>query len=162
MLTAFALLGRGEIFSCRNAAGQLIFQDQPCAGAKSAPLAASEDSAAGLSALRRALAQRRPAQTPPTSAPTGQSTFASGPVSEAQLSACSARFFDCAHGNAPAMDRCVSALPRCTANQRSSCCPQACIARYQGFRQQGLGMAAAVRLALIDPSAPGCGSAAQR
>ena len=158
MLTAFALLGRGEIFNCRNASGQVVFQDQPCAGVKSAPLAASEDSAAGLRALRRALVQRRPTQV--LGAQAGRRTPDSAPVGQAQLSACSARFFDCAHGNGPAMDRCVSSLPRCTTSQRSQCCPQACIARYQGLRQQGHGMAAAVRLALLDPSAPGCGLAA--
>jgi hypothetical protein len=80
-------------------------------------------------------------------------------VSEAQLAICSERFLHCAHGDAATMDRCVDRLPRC-GSATGACCPQVCVDRYQGLRAAGQPLAASVRLALLDPDAPGCGAAA--
>lgn len=164
LMTVLALSARGDIYSCRNASGQVSYQDHPCAGAKSAPLARGEDEAASLRALQRALAQRRPrASTPLVSGQpyVGRGGYSVEFVSEAQLASCSQQFFHCARGNAVAMDACVDRLPRCTASSHAGCCPQQCITRYQNLRQQGQGMAGAVRLALLDPDAPACASAAR-
>lgn len=162
MLTLLALAAPGDIYRCQDAAGRVSYQDQPCVGASSARLAQSNDSAASQLALQQWLDQqrgRRIASTPATTnaSPGSRPLLHPGSVvSEAQLAGCSERFLHCANGDAQSMDRCISALPRCSAQGAGPCCPQACISRYQSLRQNGSTLASAVRLALLDPDAPAC------
>ncbi len=164
LLLAVALAAPGDIYRCKDAAGAVSYQDHPCAGASTAPMIkAGDDSAASQLALQQWLdgyRQRSDAgRGQPTSRPLSLPRSGTGAaVSEAQLAMCSERFLHCAHGDAATMDRCVDRLPRCGSGG-APCCPQACIARYQGLRQSGQPLASAVRLALLDPDAPACGGA---
>lgn len=161
-LVVLALAAPGDIYRCADSTGKLSYQDHPCAGTGSSTRLAGGDSdtAASQRALQQWLDQQRGVALP--AAPANPAPAASrrvwlpGPVSEAQLAVCSERFLHCAQGNAAAMDRCVSQLPRCADGQADACCPSVCISRYQSLRQQGQELASAVRLALLDPSAPAC------
>lgn len=165
MLLIAVLAAPGDIYRCKNAAGAVSYQDQPCAGAATAPMIkAGNDSAASQLALQQWLDGYRQRSGTPGTKPTPRAlplprSSDGAAVSEAQLAMCSERFLGCAHGDAATMDRCVDRLPRCGAGGGGSCCPQACIGRYQGLRQNGQPLASAVRLALLDPDAPGCGAA---
>ncbi len=153
----------GEIYRCRDASGALRFQDKPCAGVPSTRIAGGgTDTADSQRALRQWLDAQRPA---PAVAPSTRriesparpiTRSLGGAVSQAQLAMCSERFLHCANGDGPAMDACVGRLPRCAGRQQGQCCPQACISRYQSLRLAGQPLAAAVRLALLNPNAPAC------
>lgn len=163
-----ALSAPGEIYRCRDASGALAYQDHPCAGsASSAKLAAGGDSAASQLELQQWLdGYRKRSGGSKAPAPTvGRQAYpalSGGTVTEAQLAICSERFLHCAHGDEATMDRCVDRLPRCGGSAGGACCPQACVGRYQDLRRAGQPLAAAVRLALIDPDAPACGAAGSR
>lgn len=167
LLVAGALSAPGEIYRCIGPDGRARFTDEPCAGKPPAHGAVKADS--DPRELRKWLEQmhkeagravqpavpadaaRRPA------APSARSAVAqAGPADERLLALCSQRFLDCANGNAVAMDACIAKSPRCAAGSRGSCCPEACIGRYQGLRRAGAPMASAVRNALLDPQAPSC------
>lgn len=158
LLVAGLWMAPGEIYRCTDAGGSVRFQDQPCAGGHSQRLAGgAADSAASQRALQRWLdahSERPPAPAQPASTPVPARL--PGPVSEAQLAACSERFLQCAQGDAPAMDACIAALPRCEGAAAAGCCPALCISRYQSLRGQGLPLAESVRLALVDRRAPAC------
>lgn len=148
-----ALSGSGEIYRC-SADGRVVYQDKPCPGSTSKGIKTDGDPAKAQRELQRWLAeqrQRAPAQAPPSATETRSAVD----VSEARLAVCSERFLGCASGDAVTMDACVAALPRCETSG-GSCCPHACIARYQTLRREGLELASAVRLALLDPNAPAC------
>ncbi len=169
MLASVALIGAlvapGEIYRCKDAAGAVSYQDHPCAAhAAESKIAGGGDSAASQLELQRWLdgyRQRAGNSTPRPSARAPESVVrrSDGGVSEAQLAMCSERFLHCAHGDAATMDRCVDRLPRC-GSTTGACCPQVCVDRYQGLRAAGQPLATSVRLALLDPDAPGCGAAA--
>jgi hypothetical protein len=168
LLTLFATLsiGAGDIYRCRGADGVVRFEDQPCKGMASQKLAnAGEDPSATRLELMRFLRDHKLSTGAPARAPDRPvarprlttSGPGNGPVSEAQLAVCSERFLKCAHGTGSVMDGCVARLPRCGPGVASnSCCPQACVSRYQRLRQQGHPLASAVRLALLDPDAYAC------
>lgn len=170
MIVLVAALGApGQIYRCQSATGAVSFQDQPCAGAASAAkVSAGDDSAASQRALQqwlddyRSRAPRAAHAATPSRIDRRAGGGVGGTVTEAQLAMCSERFLDCARGDGAAMDRCVDRLPRCGSSGAAPCCPQACVARYQGLRADGQPMANAVRLALLDPAAPACGVAGGR
>lgn len=164
-LVATLHLSAGDIYRCRGADGVVRFEDRPCKGLASQKLAgANEDPAASRLALMRFLRDHKLSTAPapgagrasarPRTPPSGSGN---GPVSEAQLAVCSERFLKCAHGTGAVMDGCIARLPRCGQGVAAhSCCPQACVSRYQRLRQQGHPLASAVRLALLDPEAYAC------
>lgn len=152
----------GDIYRCRGADGVVRFEDRPCKGVESQKLArAGEDPAATRLALMRFLRDHKLHGSAATT--NGQrrrpapQIAAGAPVSEAQLAVCSERFLRCAHGTGAVMDACIARLPRCAPGVAAgSCCPNACISRYQRLRRQGQALASAVRLALLDPDAFAC------
>ena len=170
LLLVLALGAPGDIYRCSDAAGKVSFQDRPCAGGHSAQLARhGEDAASSERQLQQWLDRYRRRQgaastAQPGGGPDGQVRIpgrnSASAVSEAQLAMCSERFLECAQADAAAMDACVDQLPRCSAEGAAPCCPQACIGRYQSLRAEGEELASSVRLALLDPAAPACGSAA--
>lgn len=155
-------LQAGDIYRCRGADGVVRFEDRPCKGVQSQKLAsAGEDPSVTRLALMRFLRDhklRGSAASGSTQRPRATPRIAPGaPVSEAQLAVCSERFLRCAHGTGSVMDACIARLPRCAPGVAAgSCCPNACISRYQHLRQQGQPLAGAVRLALLDPEAFAC------
>lgn len=156
-------LSAGDIYRCRGADGVVRFEDRPCKGVESQKLAsAGEDPAATRLALTRFLRDHKLRSTTTATGTTRRIAAhpriaPNGPVSEAQLAVCSERFLKCAHGTGSVMDGCIARLPRCGPGvAANSCCPQACVARYQRLRQQGQPLASAVRLALLDPDAFAC------
>lgn len=167
LLLTLALGAPGDIYRCTDAAGKVSFQDQPCLRGTSAQLARhGEDPATSERELRQWLDSYR-GRTGQHEAPAAddrsrrnESRTIGGAVSEAQLAMCSERFLHCAHGDAATMDACVDRLPRCGSGASGPCCPQACVDRYQALRSDGQELAASVRLALLDPAAPACGSGA--
>ena len=153
---AVALGGSGEIHRCAADGGRIVFQDKPCPGGASKGIKTDGDPAIAQRELQRWLAEQRERTPPVAPTPSGSTQPRDAvTVTEARLAVCSERFLGCASGDAATMDACVAALPRCGPSG-GSCCPQACIARYQTLRQEGLALASAVRLALLDPSAPAC------
>lgn len=170
VLLAVAMGAPGDIYRCSDAAGKVSFQDHPCVSGNSAQLARhGEDAATSERELRQWLDGYRKRQPLAQSRPAGGTghaiardpvAYSGGAVTEAQLAVCSERFLDCAQGDAAAMDACVDRLPRCGASSSAPCCPQACVGRYQSLRGSGEELAASVRLALLDPSAPACGTGA--
>lgn len=167
LLLSFALGAPGDIYRCTDAAGKVSFQDKPCVRGSSAQLARhGDDPATSERELRQWLDSYRghsgqpsalAVDNPPRRNP---SRYVGGTVTEAQLAMCSERFLRCAHGDAATMDACVDQLPRCGSAAAGPCCPQACVDRYQALRSDGQELAASVRLALLDPAAPACGSGA--
>lgn len=166
LMLAIALGAPGDIYRCTDTAGKVSFQDQPCVRGTSAQLARhGDDPATSERELRQWLDSYRGRQSgsqSPGAAPAQQdrSRYVGGVVSEAQLAMCSERFLHCAQGDAAAMDACVDRLPRCGSSASAPCCPQACVDRYQSLRGDGQELATSVRLALLDPAAPACGSGA--
>ena len=168
LLLTLALGAPGDIYRCSDAAGKVSYQDKPCVRGASAQLARhGEDPATSERELRQWLDRYRVRQagSPTTAAaraptPPDRASYVGAVVSEAQLAMCSERFLDCAHGDDAAMDACVDRLPRCGSSGAAPCCPQACVSRYQALRGDGQELATSVRLALLDPAAPACGSGA--
>lgn len=170
LLLSLALGAPGDIYRCADASGKLSFQDRPCVQGSSTQLARhGEDPATSERELRQWLDHYRLKQPhsggqgnvdQSNPAPRDRYPTDAGVVTEAQLAMCSERFLDCAHGDAAAMDACVDQLPRCSAAGGAPCCPQACVSRYQALRSDGQELATSVRLALLDPAAPACGSGA--
>lgn len=168
LLWTLALGAPGDIYRCTDATGKVSFQDKPCVRGSSAQLARhGEDPVTSERELRQWLDRYRARQinapTPTAGADPAHrdpSRYVGGTVTEAQLAMCSERFLHCAQGDAAAMDACVDQLPRCGASAATPCCPQACVGRYQALRGDGQELATSVRLALLDPAAPACGSGA--
>jgi len=164
LLAALALSAKGEIYRCVGADGNVGFHDQPCKGRNTLLLGKKSDSPqADLRRLRQSLAQlersqpapRAPASTPAV-LPSQLQWRTRGAVNEPVLAACSVRFFHCAEGNAPRMDRCVAAITRCGTSGRANCCPEECVRRYGDLRRNGLQPAPAVRNALLDERYGSC------
>ena len=164
LILAGAVSAPGDIYRCVGPDGRARFQDAPCAGAagKSAQKFEGGDSATDLRKWLQELKKRggRPSPQPPVAADRTQAPAvpaSMGPVNERLLARCSQRFLDCANGNAAAMDACIASSPRCAPGGGSgTCCPSACVGRYQSLRAIGAPMASAVRDALLDPNAPSC------
>ena len=167
LLLTLTLGAPGDIYRCTDTAGKVSFQDKPCVRGTSAQLARHGDDAAAserelrqwLDSYRRLAGSASPAAARVPAQQEG-SRYVGGVVSEAQLAMCSERFLHCAQGDAAAMDACVDRLPRCGSSASAPCCPQACVDRYQSLRGDGQELATSVRLALLDPAAPACGSGA--
>ncbi|GMU42897.1 MAG: DUF4124 domain-containing protein [Xanthomonadales bacterium] len=152
LLLTGLFLASGDIYRCRDAAGKLSFQDQPCAGGQQTRLAGGASERA-----LRAWLDAQPGGSPPPAATSLRGVpRPTSAIGEAQLAICSERFLHCASDDADAMDRCVAGLAR------SGGCPNACVARYQALRAEGHALAPAVRLTLLDPSAPACGAPSGR
>ena len=145
----------GQIYRCTKADGSVGFQDQPCAGQQGTKLDGDADAAQLRQWLRQFPKERRAAPAAGSAArtrPPADFTM----VSESQLAVCSERFLACASGDAGKMDRCIAALPRCSASRNSQCCPSSCISAYQTLRRSGNKLSAAVHDALMAPGRPSC------
>lgn len=173
-IAVLALSATGEIFSCAGRDGVVVFQDKPCADKNSLVLNSKSNSAktalttSDLLQLRQTL-QKLGRATRPQAAPVRTWNAAApalnapprrwanrGPADQGLLAACSSRIFDCAEGNAPRMDRCVAAIPRCNVGRSAGCCPDDCVMRYLDLRRAQFTPAQSVRDALLDDSVGSC------
>jgi hypothetical protein len=161
LLAMLAFAGKGDIFHCAGPDGAMVFQDKPCSS-KGILLASETESADGdLLRLRQALKKIERSAPPPAPRAHVSSLMAQrwshrGPADQGLLAACSSQFFACAGDNAPRMDRCVSAIPRCGSSRSGGCCPGECVARYQDLRRARFTPAQSVRDALLDDSVGSC------
>jgi len=145
----------GQIYRCTAADGSVGYQDQPCEGKQGVKLEADADGAELRQWLQQFPKERRNSAAP-RRAPRSRAPADFTLVSERQLAICSERFLACASGNASKMDRCIGALPRCSASKTSQCCPASCISAYQSLRRSGNKLSAAVHDALMAPDRPSC------
>lgn len=145
----------GQIYRCTAADGAVGYQDQPCAGKQGVKLNADGDGAELRQWLRQFPKERR-SQPARRRAPRSRRPADFTLVSEQQLAICSERFLACASGNGGKMDRCIAALPRCSAKKTTQCCPSSCISAYQSLRRGGNKLSAAVHDALMAPGRPSC------
>ena len=161
---AVVFSAKGEIYRCVDADGSIGFHDRPCKHSRSVLIGKKSDSPdADLRKLRDALSRLEQSDPPPrpaartqNSAPLQLNWRTLGPVDEQRLAVCSSQFFSCAEGNAPRMDRCVAAIPRCDIRRSSGCCPAECVSRYRDLRRNGVLPAPAVRNALLDERYGSC------
>lgn len=159
-LLIVALQAPGQIYRCPAKDGSVHYQDQPCAGGKQ--FAGGSGSEQELRSWLEGMAA--PARPPArSSGGATRGTPSSAPIlsaSERLIAVCSERFLACASDKPAVMDRCVAALPRCSSNRSSGCCPSSCVEAYQARRNQGSPLPNAVRGALLDPSSgPSCAAA---
>lgn len=161
LLAALVFSAKGDIFHCAGPDGAMVFQDKPCSS-KSVLLSSKSRSAdADLMKLRQALKKIERTAPPPQPRAHASSLMAQrwsnrGPADQGLLAACSSQFFACAGANAPRMDRCVSAIPRCGSGRSGGCCPGECVVRYQDLRRARFTPAQSVRDALLDDSVGSC------